>query len=156
MKNYWTLTRVMVKNMLSSLNPFAASYDDQKKRSRALVRTVLLSLVVLGAVASVIYIEYLIFTGLKHVGMPLMLPGLAIFSSLMFTLVMGLFQGLSELFQGKDAPFLAVLPLTSRQVFAARMTSLYLSELAVDALICLPAFTLYAIGRDCRRCWPCR
>ena len=152
MKNYWILTRVMLKNMLSSMNPFASSYDDQQKRTRAIFRTLGIALIMLMAVGSVIYIEYLIFQMLGGMGMLKMLPGLAVFVSIMFTLVMGLFQGLSELFQGKDAPFLAVLPLTSRQVFSARMTTLYVSELGINTLICVPAFVLYAIGTG--SAWP--
>ena len=152
MKNYWILTRVMLKNMMSSLNPFASIYETKQKKSRAILKTLVLLLVIIGALASVIYIEYLLYKGLNRLQMKTMLPGLAIFSGMALTLVMGLFQGLSELFQGKDAPFLAVLPLTSRQVFAARLTTLYLSECEINALICVPAFVLYAVGSG--SAWP--
>ena len=152
MKNYWILTRVMLKNMMSSLNPFASIYETKQKRSRAAMKTAGLLLVMLFAVGSVIYLEYLIYLGLNQVKMKEMLPGLAIMASMALTLVLGLFQGLSELFQGKDAPFLAVLPLTSRQVFAARLTTLYLSECEINALICIPAFVLYSIGKG--SAWP--
>lgn len=152
MKNYWILTRVMIRNMLVSMNPANGSYADGRKKKRALVRTAVLLLLALGSLSSIIFVEYEIFKVLSSVRQPILLPGLAIFLSMMLTLVMGLFQCLSELFQGKDAPFLAVLPLTSRQVFTARMTTLYLSELAVDAVICIPAFVLYGIGRG--SAWP--
>ena len=147
MKNYWILTRVMLKNMLASMNPANGVYADGKKKNRAAVRAVMLALLSLFAVGSVVYLEYLLFKGLSAIRMPTLLPGMAIFISMVFTLVLGLFQCLSELFQGKDAPFLAVLPLTSRQVFAARMTTLYLGELALDAMLCIPAFVLYSVGR---------
>ena len=152
MKNYWILTRVMLKNMMSSLNPFASIYETKQKRSRAMLKALMILLVILFAVGSVIYIEYLIYKGLDRLQMKTMLPGMAIFASMALTLVLGLFQGLSELFQGKDAPFLAVLPLTSRQVFASRLTTLYLSECEINALICIPAFVLYAIGSG--SAWP--
>lgn len=152
MKNYWILTRVMLKNMMSSLNPFASIYETKQKRSKAILKAALILLVMLGAVGSVIYIEYLLYKGLNSIRMKEMLPALAILSGMVLTLVLGLFQGLSELFQGKDAPFLAVLPLTSRQVFAARMTTLYLSECEINALICIPAFVLYAVGSG--SAWP--
>ncbi len=146
MRNYAILTRTMLRNMIVSMNPLTSSYEDGKKKNRAIVRTVLIALVILTSIGSVIYIEYLIHSLLGAIGMRRMLPQLAIFISIMFTLLLGLFQGLSELFQGKDAPFLAVLPLTSRAVFAARMTTLYVSEMLVNALICIPAFVLYGIG----------
>ena len=63
MKNYWILTRVMLKNMLSSLNPFASIYETKQKKSRAILKTVALLLISLGALASVVYLEYLIFRG---------------------------------------------------------------------------------------------
>lgn len=152
MKNYWILTRVMLKNMLSSLNPFASIYETKQKKSRAILKAAVLLLISLGALASVVYLEYLIFTGLNSLRMKELLPGMAIMVSMLMTLVLGLFQGLSELFQGKDAPFLAVLPLTSRQIFAARLTTLYLTECEVNAVICVPAFVLYAVG--CGSAWP--
>ena len=147
MKYYWILTRVMMRNMLFSLNPFAQTASDSRKKSRLVVRAILRLLVIFGAIASIIYLEYAISQAADSAGLPdILLPAIAILVSSAFALVVGLFQGLSELFQGKDAPFLAVLPLTSRQVFAARLTTLYLSELALDALLCLPAFVLYAMG----------
>ena len=156
MRNYWILTRLMLRNMLSSMNPLKQT--DLSKLSgwpkiRAMLRPVFLVLVMLMAPAFVIFVEFEMYKGITGLaqtmrlpGQELMLPGLAIFASMTLTLVIGLFQGLSELFQGKDAPFLAVLPLTSTQVFSARMTMLYLSELALDALFTLPAFVLYAVG----------
>ena len=152
MKNYLILTRVMLKNMMSSLNPFASIYETKQKKSRAIMRT--LGVLIIGAMAlgSVIYVEYLLYKGLNRLQMKELLPGMAIFAGTVMTLVLGLFQGLSELFQGKDAPFLAVLPLTSRQVFAARMTTLYVSECEINAAICIPAFVLYAIGSG--SAWP--
>ena len=114
MKNYWILTRVMLKNMMSSLNPFASIYETKQKKSKAVLKAAVILLISLGAIGSVIYLEYLVYTGLNQMRMKEMLPGMAILACTMLTLIMGLFQGLSELFQGKDAPFLAVLPLTSR------------------------------------------
>ncbi len=163
MKNWWILTRVMVSNMTASMNPFNAAYDSQQKKSRAVMRAIGVAMIMLMAIGSVVYIEYLIYkvlTAPAELDLPVLplqkqlalLPGLAIFISMMFTMVMGLFQGLSELFQGKDAPFLAVLPLTSRAIFAARMTTLYISEMLVNLLICVPAFVLYGIGQG--SAWP--
>lgn len=148
MKNYWILTRVMLKNMLASMNPMAGAYTDGKKKRRAVFRAAGVLILILLALGTIISLEYLIYSGLDMIRMPMVLPGMAIFLSMVLTLVLGLFQSLSELFQGKDAPFLAVLPLTSRTVFAARLTTLYLSELVIDAVLCLPAFVLYSIGRQ--------
>ena len=50
MRNYWILTRVMLKNMMSSLNPFASIYETKQKKSRAILKTLVLLLVIIGAV----------------------------------------------------------------------------------------------------------
>ena len=160
MRNYWILTRLMLRNMVSSINPFrSGSQRTVKKGDKTVVkgaspfRGIFLVLAMLVAVGFVIYIEVLMFNGINSLSdqmhlpsQQLMLPGLAIFAAMMLTMVIGLFQGLSELYQTKDAPFLAVLPLTSRQVFASRMTMLYVSEMLLNTLFCLPAFILYAVG----------
>ena len=146
MKNYGILTRLMLSNMLSSLNPFGISYEDKKKRGRALLRTLGVLIILASGIGFVVFLEYELSTLLKPMGQLSLLLGMAVLFSMVLTLVLGLFQTLSELYQGKDAPFLAALPLTSRQVFAARMTSLYVSELGIDALITIPAMVLYCMG----------
>ena len=144
MKNYWILTRLMLKNSLASMNPFAQGEDDSAKKGRK-GRTIGLFLLALYGVGFLIWFEIQIYNYTSMLSNPLLLPGLAILLGMMLTLVLGLFQGLSELYQGKDAPFLAVLPITSRQCFAARMTSLYVTETAINIVVLFPAFILYAI-----------
>ncbi len=144
MKNYRILTRLMLKNTLASMNPFAqGDLDEKKKKARA--RGIGLLALMLYGVGFMIWFEIQIYNATSALGNELMLPGMAILLGMMLTLILGLFQGLSELYQGKDAPFLAVLPLTSRQVYAARLTSLYISETAVNVLVVFPAFILYAV-----------
>lgn len=163
MKNYWILTRLMLKNMAASMNPFTGIYEDGQKKQKAIFRMLGIAALALFGIGSVIYLEIQLFNfagsmgeqlnaGFKAAGMqaqfddPMkLIPGLAIMACMLITLVMGLFQGLSELYQGKDAPFLAVLPLSSRQIYGARITSLYVSELLVNLLLMGPAFILYAI-----------
>ena len=79
MKNYWILTRVMIRNMLASMNPANGSYADGRKKKRALVRTAVLLLLALGSLSSIIFVEYEIFKVLSSVRQPILLPGLAIF-----------------------------------------------------------------------------
>ena len=150
MKNYWILTRLMLKNMAASMNPFTGIYEDGQKKQKAIFRMLGIAALALFGIGSVIYLEIQLFNfagsmgeqlnaGFKAAGMqaqfdnPMkLIPGLAIMACMLITLVMGLFQGLSELYQGKDAPFLAVLPLSSRQIYGARIsTSFYLQALRI-------------------------
>ncbi|MBQ8080650.1 MAG: hypothetical protein IJ240_01995 [Clostridia bacterium] len=143
MKNYLILTRLMVRNTLSSMNPFTGSYRNRKAKIGGIAKTILFGLLILGALASVVYVEYKLSEVLDSMRQRVLLPALAVLFATAGTLIMGLFQGISELYQGKDAPWLAVLPLTSRQVFAARLTNLYLGELALNLPLVVPAFILY-------------
>ena len=59
----------MLKNMLSSLNPFASIYETKQKKSKAILKALALLVISLGALASVVYLEYLIFTGLEKIRM---------------------------------------------------------------------------------------
>ena len=145
MKNYWLLTRLMLKNTLASMNPLAQGDTDGKnKHSKG--RVLLLMMLGLYGVGFLIWFEIQIYKVTATLNNPLLLPGLAILLGMMLTLVLGLFQGLSELYQGKDAPFLAVLPVSSRQCFAARLTSLYVTETVINIPILFPAFILYAVN----------
>lgn len=161
MKNYWILTRLMLKNLASSMNPFNGVYEDGQKKRKAIFRALGVGLLALYGLGFIVFLEIRIFgiiesvsaglsAGMKAQGLVLqnpmyLVPALAILMAMMVTLILGLFQGLGELYQGKDAPFLAVLPLSSRQVFAARLTSLYVTELLVNLLLLGPAFVLYAV-----------
>ncbi len=145
MKNYLLLTRLMLKNFAASMNPFADRYADGKKKKSGAGKAILFTMLALYGIGFMLWIEIQLFNLVSAAHNALLLPTLAIFLSMLLTLVLGLFQGLSDLYQGKDAPFLATLPVTSPQVFAAKLTSLYVTELLIDAAIALPAFVLYAV-----------
>ena len=146
MKNYRILTRLMLKNLVASLNPFAERYDDgKKKKGRGKGTAILLAMLAVYGIGFMIWLEIQMFNVMEAMGHREMLPGMAIMLGMMLTLILGLFQGISELYQGKDAPLLATLPVTSRQVFAAKLTSLYVSETVINAAILFPAFLIYAI-----------
>ena len=152
MRNTLRVARLLIQQMLMAMNPFNVEYADQKKRNRAIVRALGVAAIILMGCGSVILLEYELWNGLRGMHQPLMLPGLAVLVGMIGTLMLGFFQGLSELYQGKDSVFLAVLPITSRQVFAARLIALYVSELALNLLLMAPAFVMY--GMEQGTAWP--
>ncbi len=151
MNKYWLLTRLMTKNLLLGMNPFTKAAGSGKDKVKSIVRGLFILIMIAAALASVVYVEYVIHKALRTVGQRMLLPGLAVLIAMVSTLVLGLFQGISELYQGKDAPWLAVLPFTSRQIFMAKMTTLYLSEQLINLVIITPAFVLYCLGQSA---WP--
>lgn len=144
MNNYRILTRLMIRNTLASMNPFAQSRDTGKKKGGR-ARAIALLLLAAYGIGFMLWIEFKMYGVAERANQPLMLPALAILISMMLTLMLGLFQGLSELYHGKDAPLLAALPVTSRQIYAAKLTTLAVFETAVNALVALPAFALYIV-----------
>ncbi len=59
------------------------------------------------------------------------------------TLVMAFFFIMSSLFLGRDAAFLASMPVKTRTILSAKLTQVWLSETLIDAVILLPACILY-------------
>ena len=143
-RNTWILSRLMLKNAAAGLNPFMTQ---EKSSGRSKAKGIFVILMVLMAMASMIFLELEIFSLLKKIGQPGVLPGVAIMLGMLVTFVMGIFQGISALYQGKDAPWLAVLPVTSRQVYTARIATMYASELLINLALMGPAFVLYVIGK---------
>ncbi len=59
------------------------------------------------------------------------------------TLVMAFFFIMSSLYLGRDAAFLASMPVKSRTVLSAKLAQVWISESLIDAVILLPACILY-------------
>jgi len=63
----------------------------------------------------------------------------------MGTIVMAFFFTLSSLYLGRDAAYLAALPLKPRTILSAKLTQVWLSETAIDAILLLPPCILYGV-----------
>ena len=66
------------------------------------------------------------------------------------TLVMAFFFIMSSLYLGRDAAFLASMPIKPRTILGAKLAQIWLSETLIDAVILLPACILYGtrVGAD--------
>ena len=146
MKVYLLLTRLMLKNTLSGMNPLRQLKDSKKGKSA--VKSALMILVLLFALGSVVFLEYEVYGILHQVHQEALLPAMAFILAIISSLVLGLFQSLSELYQGRDVSWLAVLPAKSGQIYAAKLTNLYVSDLLVNIPIVLPAAVLYLIDQE--------
>ena len=146
MKRYRILTGLMLRNQLSMLNPFGQGKTDSKGRNA--MRAVGMLILAVMLVGTVIGVEVMAWKAMRQAGQELMLPALAMIVAMVGTLLMGFFQSISQLYQSKDAPWLAVLPLSSTQIFAARLTLIYLYELVLNIGILAPAVVMYCIGKS--------
>ena len=143
MKLTLLLIRMILKNSLSGLNPLKKSGGKGKNT----VMSVFILACLLFALGSVIYLEYEIYGILKGAHQEALLPAMACLLAMMMSLLMGLFQTMTELYQGRDVSWLAVLPVSSGQIYAAKLFSLYVSDLVLNIPIVLPAAVMYLIGQ---------
>ena len=82
--------------------------------------------------------------------MPSLLVTLAVALITVGTLVMAFFFILSSLYLGRDAAYIAALPVKPRTVLSAKLTQVWVSETLIDAVILLPACIQYGlrVGQD--------
>lgn len=116
--------------------------QQKTKRLFKLLGIALLALMCLGMVVS---IEYLLMQGFVGLGDVSSFLQLVFLFSMVATLLMSFFFVLSSLFFSKDIVYVAALPITSRQVFSARLVMVLLGEGAISLLICLPAAIMYGL-----------
>ena len=147
MKQYLLLTKLMLKNTLAGMNPLR-NLKDSGKKGKTAVKSVLMVLVLLFALGSVVYLEYEVYGVLRQLHQEALLPAMAFILAIVSSLVLGLFQSLSELYQGRDVTWLAVLPVKSGQIYAAKLTNLYFSDLVINIPIVIPAAVLYLLDQD--------
>lgn len=72
-----------------------------------------------------------------------MLVIMAVVLSTAGTLVMAFFFIMSSLYLGRDAAFLASMPIKPRTLLSAKLAQIWVSETLIDAVILLPACILY-------------
>ena len=81
-RNTWILSRLMLKNAAAGLNPFMTQ---EKSSGRSKAKGIFVILMVLMAMASMIFLELEIFSLLKKIGQPGVLPGVAIMLGMLVT-----------------------------------------------------------------------
>ena len=78
-----------------------------------------------------------------------MLVIMAVVLSTAGTLVMAFFFIMSSLYLGRDAAFLASMPIKPRTLLSAKLSQIWVSETLIDAVILLPAGCASKV-RNCR------
>ena len=93
----------------------------------------------------VIQLEIMFFGALTTFGQPMLLPALSLFVAMVSTLILGLFPTLSALYLGRDAPWMAALPVSSTAVMAAKWTEVYFGDMLINLGLVGPAALLYGL-----------
>lgn len=146
MRKFFALLRIQLLARYADLKPGNLKKITDKKERKKKRGTLIAYLVAAVMFAGMIIpYEYFLLGALHQVGMADMLPALAVTLSMLCTLVMGFFFIMSSLYFGKDAAYLAALPIKSSTVLSAKLTQVWLSETLISALFVVPASVLYGI-----------
>ena len=145
MTGFFALLRLQLLSRLADLKPrnFRNALKEKKGRTIGMAILIVFLIIYLGAMLFII--ENKILDILMKMGTPDMLISMVVTLATVGTLIMSFFFVLSSLYLGRDAAYLAALPLRSRTILGAKLTQVWISETCIDALILLPACILYGI-----------
>ena len=145
MTGFFALLRLQLLSRYADLKPrnLRTALKEKKGRTIGMFAAILFLVIYLGVVLYIVETNMMdILIGLE---MPEMLITMAVMLTTAGTLVMSFFFVLSALYLGRDAAYLAALPLKSRTILSAKMVQVWISETCIDALILLPACILYGV-----------
>ena len=145
MTGFFALLRLQLLSRYADLKPrnLKTALKEKKGRTIGMFAAILFLVIYLGVILYIVETKMMdILIGLE---MPEMLITMAVMLTTAGTLVMSFFFVLSALYLGRDAAYLAALPLKSRTILSAKMVQVWISETCIDALILLPACILYGV-----------
>ena len=145
MTGFFALLRLQLLSRYADLKPRNMRAQMKEKRGRVIGMTILILFLIIYLGGMLFFLETRILDILMKMGMPDLLVTMAVILATAGTLVMSFFFVLSVLYLGRDAAYLASLPIKPRTILSAKMTQVWLSETAIDAILLLPACILYAV-----------
>ena len=145
MTGFFALLRLQLLSRYADLKPrnLKAQLKEKKGRTIGMLLAILFLVVYLGVILYIVETKMMdILIGIR---MPELLVTMAVTLTTAGTLIMSFFFVLSSLYLGRDAAYLAALPLRSRTILSAKLVQVWISETCIDALILLPACILYGV-----------
>ena len=145
MTGFLALLRLQLLSRYADLKPrnLRTQLKEKKGRTIGMILAILFLVVYLGVILYIV--ETKMIDVLIKLNMPEMLVTMAVMLTTAGTLIMSFFFVLSSLYLGRDAAYLAALPLRSRTILSAKLIQVWISETLIDALILLPACILYGV-----------
>ena len=143
MTQFLALLRLQLLTRFADLKPknLKNALRDKRGRTVGMMIAFIILFVYLGVILYIVETKALEY--LTKMNMPDLLPVMAVMLSTAGTLIMAFFFIMSSLYLGRDAAFLASLPIKPRTMLGAKLTQVWISESLIDAVILLPACILY-------------
>ena len=146
MRKFFALLRIQLLARYADLKPAnLKKITDPKEKKKARSTILAYVLVAVMFAGMIIPYEWFMMNLLGQLGMEEMLPALAVTLSMVCTLIMSFFFIMTSLYFGKDAAYLAALPIKSGTVLSAKLTQVWISETMISTLFILPASIIYGI-----------
>ena len=145
MTGFKALLRLQLLSRFADMKPknLKTALKEKKGRTIGMFIAIAILVVYLGVILYIVESKMLdIMIGM---GAPEMLITVAVMLTTAGTLIMSFFFTLSALYLGRDAAYLAALPLKPRTILSAKLVQVWVSETLIDAIILLPACILYAV-----------
>ena len=145
MTGFKALLRLQLLSRFADLKPknLKTALKEKKGRTIGMFIAIAFLVVYLGVILYIVETKMLdIMIGM---GAPEMLITMAVILTTAGTLILSFFFTLSALYLGRDAAYLAALPLKPRTILSAKLVQVWVSETCIDALILLPACILYGV-----------
>lgn len=145
MTGFFALLRLQLLSRLADLKPSNLRAAMKEKKGRT-VGMVILIIFLVGYLGTILFIvENKLLDVLIKMGTPDLLIGMVVTLATVGTLIMSFFFVLSSLYLGRDAVYLAAMPLKSRTIMSAKLVQVWISETCIDALLLLPACILFGV-----------
>ena len=142
MKAFLALLKLQLLTRFADLKPRNLKNALKEKRGKTIgmFAAILFLIVYLGVVLYIIEDQALKFLLPNHGDVFL---SMVVMLAMVGTLLMAFFFIMSSLYLGRDAAFLASMPIPTRTLLGSKLTQVWLSETMIDAVIILPACILY-------------
>ena len=147
MTGFFPLLRLQLLSRFADFKPKNLKAQLKEKRGRTVGMLIAVAFLIIYLGAILIIVEKAALDVLMSFTQPMpeVLVTLAVVLTTVGTLIMSFFFIMSTLYLGRDAAYIASLPVKTRTVLSAKLAQVWVSETCIDAVILLPACIQYGI-----------
>ena len=145
MTGFFPLLRLQLLSRFADMKPNNLKTAFKEKRGRTVGMFIAVLILIVYMAGFLYFIEKKALDLLMPMGMGDVIVSLSVILATGATLIMAFFFVMSSLYMGRDAAYIAALPVKSRTVLSAKLAQVWVSETAIDAVIILPACIQYGI-----------
>ena len=143
MTQFLALLRLQLLSRYADLKPknLKSALKEKRGRTVGMFIAMLFLFVYLGVILYIVETNVMDFLIQSRMGE--MFLTMVVMLATIGTLLMAFFFIMSSLYLGRDAVFLASMPISTRTLLGAKLAQVWVSETLIDAVIILPACILY-------------